>query len=145
MIDMDDESRQACAHDWVVPAVFDRVDFRLRQIKYLVWGHKADATVTRTFPTSEGRASQRLAVEYTFTDEKLGALRAGRRARLFRGRTRAYQVEYLPGFATRPALMATRAWGRLVLSQLDAVGRLEHFRFVARSSGAGRRTKKRRR
>lgn len=98
MIDMDDESRQAVRMIGSFLLFLIASIFAFGEIKYLVWGHKADATVTRTFPTSEGRASQRLAVEYTFTDEKLGPL--SERDDVpdsFEVEPGPIKVEYLPG------------------------------------------------
>lgn len=70
-MDTDDEMRQLKSMaKWILLAVvvfFSSGYYAFQELKFMIWGQTAEATVTNVFETAE-RRKPLLAVEYTFTD-----------------------------------------------------------------------------
>ena len=72
-----DEEEELKKFKWLLLAVvvfFIATYYSWQELKFVVWGQTAQASVTNTFETSTGGRRNRrlLAVEYTFTDSATG-------------------------------------------------------------------------
>jgi hypothetical protein len=146
-----DEEEELKKFKWLLVAVITfliSTYYSWQELKFLVWGQTAQATVTNTFETSSGgrRSKPLLAVEYTFTDSATGPRSERDDVPIdWPVPESSVTVQYLPGVADSSRLNG-RSSRSAILIFLACVGWLGYqgFKLYKEANEAVHRRKKRR-